>query len=125
MIHEVRQNDEPQLMKQDQQDRSFDSEKIKCLNFDNVNSVICTKLESSTSQRGVWIAYKIDSGVNGNLMPFKNFKTLFLKSTTEALHATKNNTIVLKHILILIVNSQKCAQKDSGTKIKSLDVDSL
>ena len=29
-------------------------------------------------------------------MPFKNFKMLFPKSTVEALHATGNNSLVLK-----------------------------
>ena len=37
VIHEVRQNYEPQTMKQD---RSFDSVKIKYLNFDSIKCVI-------------------------------------------------------------------------------------
>ena len=41
--------------------------------------VLFTKLESSISQRRVHITYKIDSGADGNLMPFKIFKTLFSK----------------------------------------------
>ena len=49
-ICEVKQGDEPQLMKQDQQDRSFDSGNIKYFSFDNVKSVIFTKLESSTKE---------------------------------------------------------------------------
>ena len=43
-IDEVSQDDEPQPIKQGEQDRSFDSVKIKYLNFDNVKSVILTKL---------------------------------------------------------------------------------
>ena len=79
-IHNVRQDHEPPSMKRDHQDKSFDLVKIKYLNLDNLKSVIFTKLESSTSQRRVYITYKIDAGANGNLMPFKNFKTFFPKS---------------------------------------------
>ena len=57
LIHRVRQEDKPQPMKQDY--RSFDSLKIKYMNFDNVQSVMFTKLESSISQRRVCIIYTI------------------------------------------------------------------
>ena len=48
VINELMQGDELQLMKQD---ISFDFVKIKCLKFDSIQSVIFTKLESSTSQK--------------------------------------------------------------------------
>ena len=51
-IHDVRQDEEPKPVEQDQGNRSFDSVKIKYLKFDNVKSIIFTKLESSTSQEG-------------------------------------------------------------------------
>ena len=76
-MHDVKQDDKPQLMKQDQQDKSFDLLEIKYLNCDNVKSVIFTILESSTSQRRAHITHKIDSGADGNLMPFTIFKMLF------------------------------------------------
>ena len=36
-----------------------------------VKSVILTKLELTTIQRGVHISHKIETGIGGNLMPFK------------------------------------------------------
>ena len=63
-IHDIKQDDEPQLMKQDQQERSFDSVEIRYLNFDNIKSVIFTKLESSTSQRRTCLMHRIDSVAN-------------------------------------------------------------
>ena len=40
--------------------------------------------------------YKMDSGKNGNLIPFKIFRIFFPKSTIEVLHATENSSVVLK-----------------------------
>ena len=41
------------------------------------------------------IAYKIDFRSEGNLVPFKFFKTLFPTTTIKAFHA-KNNSVELK-----------------------------
>ena len=75
LIYEVRQDKETQPPEQKKHDRSFDSVKIKYFKFDNFKSIIFTELESTTSQKGVYITYKIDSGSDGNLMPFKIFRT--------------------------------------------------
>ena len=48
-----------------------------------MNSVIFNKLESGTSQKRAQITYKIYSGNNGNLMPFKVFRMVFPKSAIE------------------------------------------
>ena len=88
VVHEVRTSDELQPMHEGQQDRSLDLLEIKYLNFDCIKSLTFTKLESSISQMRACITQKIDSGAHGNLMPFKIFKTLFPKSTIQALHAT-------------------------------------
>ena len=53
------------------QDWSFDVAQVNYINLDNVKSVLFTKLESSTSQRQTKMTYKIESGADGNLMPFK------------------------------------------------------
>ena len=87
-LHTVRQEDKPHQMKQELQNRSFDAVSIKYINIDNVTSVIFSKLESGISYR-TYIAYKIYSDADDNLMPFKISKSLFPKSTIEALHATK------------------------------------
>ena len=55
-------------MNQYQQDKSFDLVELKYLNFDNVKSVIFTKLEFNISQRRACMTNKIDSGTTGNLM---------------------------------------------------------
>ena len=56
-----------------------------------MKSVIFVKLKSSTSQRSVYISYKIDYVADGNLISLQNFKTFFQKSKIEALHVTKPN----------------------------------
>ena len=82
-----------------------------------------TKLESSTSQRQTKITYKINSGMDGNLMPFKIFKCLSPKATIELLHASKNNSVVLKtcnssDIEQLGVFSVWLNYKDKGVKCR-------
>ena len=37
----------------------------------------------------MYITYKLNSRINGNLILFKSFRTFFSKSIVEALHATK------------------------------------
>ena len=54
--------------------RSFDVVRVKYINLDSVKSVIFYKLESSISQKQTCIAYRINTGANGNLLLFKVFK---------------------------------------------------
>ena len=82
------QDEESQPVEQ-KQDRSFDLVKIKYLKFDIVKCVIFTKVELNTGQERECTTFKIDSGSDSNLMPFRIFRTLFPKSTIEALHSTK------------------------------------
>ena len=44
----------------------------------------------------IFIASKLYAGSKGNLISFKIFGTLFPKSTIVALHATKNDSVILK-----------------------------
>ena len=70
-------------MEWENNDRSFHSVNIRYLNFDNVKSLIFTKLESLKNySKRASITSKIDTGSNGNLI-------LFPKSTTAALHGIK------------------------------------
>ena len=50
----------------------------------------------------------MDSKSNGNFIPFKRFKALFLESTIEVLYTTKSNLIVLKYTVSLILSSYMC-----------------
>ena len=44
----------------------------------------------------IMTAYKIDTGRNGNIMPFHVYKKLFPKITKEQLAETRNKRITLK-----------------------------
>ena len=59
--HEVRQDEGPHPLQQESHARSFDSVNFKYVKFDNVTSIIFTKLESSISQsqKRVHIKYEI------------------------------------------------------------------
>ena len=71
-VHDIRQDEEPYPLEQEKYDKSFDSINIKCLIFDNVKSIIFSKLVSGTSKKRVHITCKIDSGSDSNLMLCKN-----------------------------------------------------
>ena len=84
------QQKEPHTRKQRDSCKNIDSVNMKYLNFYNVRSVIFTKVELSTrKKKRTWIMYKIETGSNGNLMPFKVLKILFPRSVIAELHATK------------------------------------
>ena len=68
---------------------------MKSLTFHSVKSVIFTKLESSANQKSVKIANKIDTGSIRNVIPFRIFKIIFLRSTVVDLNATKMGTSCL------------------------------
>ena len=70
----------------------FETVRIKYINLNSIKSVLFTKAESSTSQKGTKITPKVDSGADGILMPFKISKSLFPKATKE----TKNNSAISK-----------------------------
>ena len=60
--YKISQEDEPQTVKEEGQDRSFEIVKVKYTYLDSVKSVIFTKLASSTSPRRTQITYKVDLG---------------------------------------------------------------
>ena len=85
---------------------------MKSLKFHSMKSVIFTKLESSTNQKRAEIAYKIDTGSDENIMPFRFFRILFPRSTMAELNATINRSIVLKaYIQSNIEQLSRCSVK--------------
>ena len=67
--------------------------------FHSIKSVIFTELESPTGQKKVKIAYKIDTGSDGNLMLFWAFKIVFPRSSMAELNGTIKDQSCLKHII--------------------------
>ena len=93
---------------------------IRYVDFDNIKSVIFTKLESHTSQKGN-ISHKIDTGNNGNNIAFKAVRILLLTSTLAALCTTKNKSVILNpynqsYIKQLGVCTVKLRHKDKDVK---------
>ena len=54
-VHEVRQGEESYPLEQEQYERSFNSVNMKYLKFNNVHSILFTKLESNNMQKMVHI----------------------------------------------------------------------
>ena len=69
-------SDMVRVMPKDQQ-HSFDMLMVRYINLNSVKSLLFTKSESSTSQRCTKITYKINSTVDGNLMPFQKLQQNF------------------------------------------------
>ena len=101
MIHDMGQKDSLCVSELDEQDRSFDVVRVKYINLSSINSIILTMFKSSMGQKQTQIVYKIKTGANGNVMPFKIFKNLFPKLALEQLHATRDNAMVLKYTIFL------------------------
>ena len=94
------QEDNLHVCKPDKQDRSFDVLRVNYIYLDSVGFVMFIKLESSMIQRKTHIVYKIDTGVDDNLMLFKLFKNLIPKLTLEQLHPTKAMLWFKKHTIV-------------------------
>ena len=88
MLNEMHQEDKTRPRMPEEHSQSFDVAMVKYINPNSITLVLFTKLESSKSQRWTKITYKIDSGADGNFMPFKTFKGEFTKTTVELLHTT-------------------------------------
>ena len=51
---------------------------MKSLTFNSIKLLIVTKLESSSGYKRTKIAYKIETGSDKDLMPFRIFRIYFL-----------------------------------------------
>ena len=56
----------------------------KVFNFHSVRSVTTSKLKTRSSHRTETCKYQIDTGSDGNLMPIKKYKMLFLNTNVNA-----------------------------------------
>ena len=79
MIHNAGKDDDLHVGKHDEQNRSIDALKVNILNLDSVQSIIFTKIESSTSQGQTHIVCRVNIGADGNLMPFFKYLKIYLR----------------------------------------------
>ena len=93
-FNETSQEDDLCTLELEEQDRSFDVVEVKYINPDSMKSIIFIILESSMSQRGNHIIYKIALGANCNLVPLQIFKP-FSHIKNRGVACNKNNMVVL------------------------------
>ena len=84
-------------MEQHQDDDEIEKVNINSIYTDSITlnskcSVITANLNTSLSQAKFVVSYKIDSGSEGNIMPFHIFKRFYPRSTKK-LSATINDSI--------------------------------
>ena len=65
-------------------------------NFHSGRSIMFTNLRVEYKPKRNQTTYKVDTRINGNLMPFRMSKILFPKSTVAEVYTRKNNTVMLK-----------------------------
>ena len=56
----------------------FDMVRSKVINFHSMQSIIIAKLKSKNSQITELCEHEIDTGGDGNVMPIRRFKVLYL-----------------------------------------------
>ena len=84
---------DPQEQHEDKTDTdmvNINSININFITFISKHSVITANLNTPSSQAALGVPHKVDSGKNGNIMPFHIFKKIFPRSTKEQLVAIKN-----------------------------------
>ena len=65
---------------------------IDSITLNSKHSVITTNLNTSSRQAASVVSYKIDSGSNGNIMPFHIFKKVYPRSTKNHWQQQKMTT---------------------------------
>ena len=100
VVHDVQQN-----MTAEKQE---DTVNITSFNFNSIISVIIATLEIISSKISVIILFKVDTGSDGNIMPYHIFK-IFPRASEEQLEANKkkkhhpknvqeNNNYTFRHV---------------------------
>ena len=69
---------------------------INSITFNSKCSVITANLNTSSSQATLLVPYKVDTGSQGNIMPFHIFSKLFPMSTKEELAPMNIDNITLR-----------------------------
>ena len=77
-------------------DKQVNMVNITPYTFHSILSVIIVKLKTSSSHNSAVIPYKVDTGIDGNILPFHLFKILLPKETKEELVATESSSLILK-----------------------------
>ena len=94
MNDEICQRDEEYWKESENEtDKQIDTVKVRSLKFDDIRSVMVSKLDIKSRQKINKIVHKMNTSSNGNLMPLNNFKVLFPKATTVMYHSAR--TLVL------------------------------
>ena len=73
-----------------QQETDIEMVNINSIRFNSNHSTIIANLKASWNKVVITVSYKIDTGNNGNIMPFNMYKKLFTRATVEQLAATKD-----------------------------------
>ena len=105
------------MMECDDSGKNFDLVDARYLNFDNVISVIFTKLELNTSQKRALIMNEVDARSDGSLMPDRIFKIWFSNIQKAESHATKNS------VMLKTYNQSDIEQVDVSSSYHNLKLD--
>ena len=81
---------------------------ISLISFNSNHSTIIAKLETSSKQATMTFPYKVDTGCDGNIMPFNIFKKLFPSNTEDTQVATKETTILRTYNSTTITQLGRC-----------------
>ena len=110
MLHSIKPQKEQHQDKDDIDKVNINSININFITFDSKCSVITAKLNTSSCQAPSVVPHKVNSGSDGNIMPFHIFKKICPRFTKEQLRAMKNENIKLR-----TCNSKTITQLDRCT----------
>ena len=72
-----------------EQEPAIKTANINLISFNSNHSGIVVKLKKSSKEATIMVAYKVETGCNGDLMPF-NILKLFPSTTEDTTVATKD-----------------------------------
>ena len=81
---------------------------INSVNFNSNHSAIIANLKTSGNKAAIMVPYKVDTGSDGNIIPFDIFTKLFPSTTKDQLVATKDATKLRTYNLTKITQLGRC-----------------
>ena len=83
-------NEIEEIENQDEAEEDIEMVSIDSIQFNKNHSVLTANLKMAAGHNKIVVAYKMDTGSNGNIMPFHVYKKLFPNKTKEQLAETRN-----------------------------------
>ena len=91
-----------------EQEPGIETVNINSVNFNSNHSAIMANLKTSSNKATIMVPYNVDTGSDGNMMPFNIFTKLFTSAAMYQLAAQKDATKLRTYNCTTITQLSRC-----------------